>query len=195
LSLGARLGGLSSGGLGYTDIGNKYAITGLARDFYRRIGKHYGKFEQWIFEPHVAEALFNEYLSRADANVLPGYRINSVSKVGQSYSVRTGWRTAADPSTRRSIAGKMFVDASYEGDLMARAGVSYFVGREANDTYHETYNGVQVLDGHQFPDGVDPYAIAGDACQRVALGNFRMASWNPTVRVTKRCRPTITGSA
>src|SRR5215510_11763438 len=52
---GKHLGGLSSGGLGYTDIGNKYAITGLARGFYRRIGKHYGKFEQWIFEPHVAE--------------------------------------------------------------------------------------------------------------------------------------------
>ena len=59
---GKHLGGLSSGGLGYTDIGNKYAITGLARDFYRRIGKHYGKFEQWIFEPHVAEKIFNEYI-------------------------------------------------------------------------------------------------------------------------------------
>src|SRR5688572_11670781 len=56
---GETLGGMSSGGLGYTDIGNKYAITGLARDFYRRIGKHYGKFEQWIFEPHVAENIFN----------------------------------------------------------------------------------------------------------------------------------------
>jgi ribulose 1,5-bisphosphate synthetase/thiazole synthase len=46
---GKHLGGLSSGGLGFTDIGNKYAISGLALDFYRRIGKHYGKFEQWIF--------------------------------------------------------------------------------------------------------------------------------------------------
>src|SRR5687768_18033278 len=52
---GRNLGGMSSGGLGYTDIGNKYAVTGLARDFYRRIGQHYGKFEQWTFEPHVAE--------------------------------------------------------------------------------------------------------------------------------------------
>jgi hypothetical protein len=166
---GARLGGLSSGGLGYTDIGNKYAITGLARDFYRRIGKHYGKFEQWIFEPHVAEALFNEYLSRADAKVLYGYRINSVSKSGKS--IQSVWlENSADPSTRKSIAGKIFIDASYEGDLMALASVSYFVGREANDTYHETYNGVQVLDGHQFPDGVDPYTIAGDASSGLLWG-------------------------
>src|SRR5687768_285258 len=57
---GKHLGGLSSGGLGYTDIGNKFAISGLALDFYRRIGQHYGKFEQWIFEPRVAENLFKE---------------------------------------------------------------------------------------------------------------------------------------
>src|SRR6187200_3231232 len=63
---GQHLGGLSSGGLGFTDIGNKYAISGLALDFYRRIGKHYGKFEQWIFEPHVAENLFNQYIQRAN---------------------------------------------------------------------------------------------------------------------------------
>ena len=59
---GKHLGGLSAGGLGYTDIGNKYVVTGLSRDFYRRIGKHYGKFEQWIFEPHVAENIFKEYI-------------------------------------------------------------------------------------------------------------------------------------
>ena len=59
---GKQLGGLSSGGLGYTDIGNKYAVTGLARDFYRRIGSHYGKLEQWIFEPHVAEETFQYYI-------------------------------------------------------------------------------------------------------------------------------------
>ena len=61
---GNHLGGLSSGGLGYTDIGNKYAITGLALDFYRKIGSYYGKFEQWIFEPHVAENIFNNYIKK-----------------------------------------------------------------------------------------------------------------------------------
>src|SRR5689334_23837376 len=67
---GRHLGGLSSGGLGYTDIGNKYAVTGLARDFYRKVGQHYGKLEQWIFEPHVAEDIFKQYLDRAKADVL-----------------------------------------------------------------------------------------------------------------------------
>src|ERR1043165_6213975 len=67
---GKHLGGLTSGGLGYTDIGNKYAITGLARDFYRRMGKHYGKFETWIFEPHVAEEIFNQYIKEANVPVL-----------------------------------------------------------------------------------------------------------------------------
>src|SRR5580692_11429501 len=63
---GTRVGGLSSGGLGYTDIGNKYAIKGLSLDFYRRVGQHYGNFEQWIFEPHVAENIFLAYLKKAD---------------------------------------------------------------------------------------------------------------------------------
>src|SRR5256714_12194757 len=76
---GHHLGGLSSGGLGYTDIGNKYAISGLALDFYRRIGEHYGKFEQWIFEPHVAEQIFNEYIQRARVNVLFSYRLKNVN--------------------------------------------------------------------------------------------------------------------
>ncbi len=78
---GKHLGGLSSGGLGFTDIGNKYAISGLALDFYRRIGKHYGKFEQWIFEPHVAENLFNQYIQRANAEVFFSYRLKEVSKI------------------------------------------------------------------------------------------------------------------
>ena len=77
---GKRLGGLTSGGLGYTDIGNKYAITGLSRDYYRRIGKHYGKFEQWIFEPGVAERTFHQYIREADVAVLYQHRITAVKK-------------------------------------------------------------------------------------------------------------------
>jgi len=77
---GKHLGGLSSGGLGYTDIGNKYAVTGLARDFYRRIGNHYGKFEQWIFEPHVAEQTFQEYIRLASVNVLYDHQIIHAKK-------------------------------------------------------------------------------------------------------------------
>ena len=70
VSPAAHLGGLSSGGLGNTDIGNKMAITGLARDFYRRVGRHYGKPEQWIFEPHVAEDIFKAYIQEAAVAVL-----------------------------------------------------------------------------------------------------------------------------
>ncbi len=64
----------------------------------------------------------------------------------------------------------MFIDCSYEGDLMAKAGVSYIVGREANSTYNETYNGVQVREKHQFPDGVDPYKIKGDSTSGLVWG-------------------------
>ena len=159
---GQHLGGLSSGGLGFTDIGNKYAISGLALDFYRRIGQHYGKFEQWIFEPHVAENLFKEYVNRAKVDVLYSYRLKSLSKSGvtiQDITVENSKEPGAN--TERVIKAKVFIDCSYEGDLMAKAGVSYTVGREANSLYNETYNGVQVRDKHQFADGIDPYKIKG----------------------------------
>src|SRR5688572_31011040 len=77
---GKHLGGLTSGGLGYTDIGNKYAVTGLARDFYRRIGNYYGKFEQWIFEPHVAEETFHQYIKAAAVNILFDFRLVRAEK-------------------------------------------------------------------------------------------------------------------
>src|SRR3569833_1373571 len=168
---GKHLGGLSTGGLGYTDIGNKYAITGLARDFYRRLGKHYGKFEQWIFEPHAAEQVFNDYIKEAMVPVLFQYRIISADK-------QDGWikqivlESAASPSssTNKTITAKIFMDCSYEGDLMARAGVSYTVGREANSTYNETYNGIQLRVKHQFPDGVDPYKASGDPSSGLLWG-------------------------
>ncbi|HLA58302.1 MAG TPA: FAD-dependent oxidoreductase, partial [Puia sp.] len=78
-----HLGGLSSGGLSNTDIGNKIAITGLARDFYRRVGLHYGKTEQWIFEPHVAEDIFKAYIREASITVLFRQTLKSVLKKGQ----------------------------------------------------------------------------------------------------------------
>ncbi|QHV97203.1 FAD-dependent oxidoreductase [Spirosoma endbachense] len=157
---GRHLGGLTTGGLGYTDIGNKYAISGIARDYYRQIGKHYGKFEQWIFEPHVAEDLFNQYVKRADVNVLYAYRLASVKKLnGSIQSITVEPSTGSAPS--RVINAKVFLDCTYEGDLMAQAGVNYTVGREDNKAYGETYNGFQLLDKHQFADGVDPYKVPG----------------------------------
>ena len=81
---GVRLGGMTSGGLGFTDIGNKYAISGISRDFYRRVGQHYGKFEQWIFEPKVAESIFGDYVKRGGFEVLYNSRLKEVRKNGNT---------------------------------------------------------------------------------------------------------------
>ncbi|TKK71727.1 FAD-dependent oxidoreductase [Ilyomonas limi] len=168
---GKHLGGLTSGGLGFTDIGNKYAITGLARDFYRRVGQHYGKFETWIFEPHVAEQIFNEYIKEANITVLYDYRIiNATKQAGFIQNITVENSAAQLSSTNKNITAKMFIDCSYEGDLMAKAGVQYTVGREDNKVYNETWNGVQLLDKHQFPDGIDPYTIPGDTASGLLWG-------------------------
>ena len=159
---GRHLGGLTSGGLGFTDIGNKFAISGLALDFYRRIGQHYGKFEQWIFEPHVAENLFKEYIQRAKADVLYSYRLKGVNKSGTIISnIVVENSEKPEDGTDQIIEAKIFLDCTYEGDLMAKAGVAYTVGREDNSVYNETYNGVQLRDKHQFTDGIDPYKTKG----------------------------------
>lgn len=158
---GKRLGGLTSGGLGYTDIGNKYAITGLSRDYYRRIGKHYGKFEQWIFEPSVAERTFHQYVKEAKLEILYQHRITNAKKENGSVTEIQLESSTGGTAKHSVIRAKMFIDCSYEGDLLAKAGVSYTVGREANAQYGETYNGVQLLNKHQFPDGIDPYKIPG----------------------------------
>ncbi|MEO5683217.1 MAG: FAD-dependent oxidoreductase [Chitinophagaceae bacterium] len=168
---GQHLGGLSSGGLGYTDIGNKYAISGLALDFYRRIGQHYGKFEQWIFEPHVAEQTFKGYIQRGAVDVLYTARLKSVEKQGPGIvSVTVENSKKPEDITNRVIRAKMFIDCSYEGDLMAKAGVSYTTGRESNAVYNETFNGVQIKGKHQFPDGIDPYKTKGDAASGLLWG-------------------------
>jgi len=168
---GKHLGGLTTGGLGYTDIGNKYAITGLARNFYRRIGKHYGKFEQWIFEPSVAEKTMLGYIQSAKVPVWYNYRLHAVNKEGTTIKniIVENSGKSGETSTL-IIKAKMFLDCTYEGDLMAKAGVSYMVGREANSTYGETYNGVQVKNKHQFPEGVDPYKILGNPSSGLLWG-------------------------
>ncbi len=168
---GKRLGGLTSGGLGYTDIGNKFAISGLALDYYRRLGSHYGKFESWIFEPSVAEALYKEYIKRADVEVWYELALKDLKKEKSAISeislVNPLDETA--PPTH-IVRAKVYLDCTYEGDLLAKAGVSYIVGREANTVYGETYNGVQLLNKHQFPDGIDPYKKPGDPASGLVWG-------------------------
>lgn len=165
-----HIGGLTSGGLGYTDIGNKFAITGLSRDFYRRIGRHYGKFEYWIFEPKVASKVFTEYLSEANIKPLCNYRINKVYKNGTSIESIELMHSTDINAARFTIKAKQFIDCSYEGDLMAMSGVSYRVGRESNAEYNEKDNGVQLENKHQFPDGIDPYKTKGDSTSGLLWG-------------------------
>jgi hypothetical protein len=181
-----HLGGMSSSGLGFTDTGNKEVIGGLARRFYQLIFEHYDKPEawnwqkrseygnrgqgnpaiegdkrtQWIFEPHVAEASFEKMIRHSGIMLFRNEQI-----VRDSGVIKTGGgiRSIMTISGKR-FQGKVFIDATYEGDLMATAGVTYTVGREANSVYNETWNGVQkgvFHHGHWFKDNVDPYRIPG----------------------------------
>ena len=160
---GKYLGGMTTGGLGMTDIGNKYAVTGLARLFYRRIGEHYNKFEQWTFPPSVATATMNRFVKDADLDVLYYRRITDAQVQNKRIkSITLEDSRQPDKKTLIRVKAKQFIDCSYEGDLMAKAGVSYFVGREGNEEHDETLNGVQMSLWHQFPDEVDPYLKEGE---------------------------------
>ncbi len=161
-----HLGGLTTGGLGKTDIGNKHAVVALARDFYRRIGNHYNEFEMWNFEPHVASGIYNQYIQEAGLDIRKHHRLKEVEKKD---NVISSIRCMSDTG-ELIVNAKMFMDCTYEGDLIAKAGVSYTVGRESNDTYNETYNGVQLMEGHQFPDGVDPYIEKGNPSSGLLWG-------------------------
>ena len=153
------IGGMTTGGLGQTDIGNKQAVIGLSRQFYRKLGDHYGKLEQWLFEPHVAEELLMEYLDNPKIKVMQGWYLESVEKDG----TRIRSITCTDRKGKTTtIKADQFIDCSYEGDLMAAAGVSYRVGREDNSEYGETWDGFQLLDQHQFVDGIDPFVEPGN---------------------------------
>ncbi len=154
---GSHVGGLTSGGLGWTDIGNKAAIGGFSLDFYKRLGKHYGKAEAWTFEPSVAERELRGLLSEAKVAVKFNQRLASVKKSG----ARITEIVMEDGTVYR---GKQFIDTTYEGDLMAKAGVAFMTGREANERFEETLNGVrEQTHSHQFLVPVDPYVKPGDA--------------------------------
>ncbi|NJK91056.1 MAG: FAD-dependent oxidoreductase [Blastochloris sp.] len=150
----AHLGGLSAGGLGNTDIGNKHAIGGLSREFYRQVGRHYEVEEEWRFEPQVAESIFEQWVEEHRFTVFKRSFLAEIRMEGNQLK-------ALVLESGLTIQARIFLDCSYEGDLLARAGVSYTVGREANAVYGETLNGVQVRDKHQFDYAVDPYVVEG----------------------------------
>jgi hypothetical protein len=182
------LGGLTTGGLGATDIGNKRAIGGIAREFYGRVWQYYQRPESWTrqtseayfdrrnkpaegeektmwtFEPHVATAIYDDMLREAGGKitVVRGERLDLTSGKGV---IKSGARIVRIVmESGRTFEGRMFIDATYEGDVLAKAGVSYHVGREANSEYGETINGVQAAHAvsHQFIKKVDPYVKPGD---------------------------------
>jgi hypothetical protein len=185
-----HLGGLSSGGLGYTDTGNKAVIGGLARNFYHRVWAEYQKDStwawqrpeafgnkgqgtvamdkaertMWIFEPSVAEKVFEDYVKEFGLNVLRDEWLDRAKGV----RLTDGRIAEITMLSGKKFAGKMFIDATYEGDLLAAAGVSYHVGREANSVYGEEWNGNQVgilHHGHHFgavKQPVSAYKIPGD---------------------------------
>ncbi len=182
-----HLGGMTSSGLGFTDTGNKEVIGGLAREFYQLIYDHYQKPEswnwqkqseygnrgqgnpaidgekrtQWIFEPHVAEASFEKMINDNRITVFRDEWIDRESGIEMKKGSIVSFKTLSG----KRFKGKVFIDATYEGDLMAAAGVTYTVGREANSAYDETWNGVQkgvFHHGHWFKDNIDPYRIPGD---------------------------------
>jgi hypothetical protein len=182
-----RLGGLTSGGLGQTDIGSKAAIGGIAREFYQSIRRYYenpavwrwqprdqyrgggqsktGTSEEamWTFEPSAALAVFDQWITGNGIEVVYGERLDRESGVAMSRSIP--WRILSIATESGKVyRGRMFIDATYEGDLAAAANVSYTVGREANDVYEETLNGVQVKHArsHQLMPDIDPYVQPGD---------------------------------
>lgn len=185
-----HLGGLSSGGLGFTDTGNKAVIGGLAREFYHRVYLHYQKPDawrwekreqfgnkgqgtvaldgesrtMWIFEPHVAEQVFEQFIAEYKIPVVRNEWLNRQNGIKKNGATIVSIKTLSG----KTYAGKMFIDATYEGDLMAAAGVSYHVGRESQTQYSEQWAGVQtgvLHHRHHFDavkERISPYWVPGD---------------------------------
>lgn len=148
LNPGWHVGGMTSGGLSYTDIGNKHAIGGLAREFYRRIGACYGKPEEWCFEPSVATRVLGEMLSDARVEVLHGHYVGEALMTTDAAGQPRIQEIVTTSGLK--VLASYYLDCSYEGDLMARAAVSYRVGREAMAEFGETHNGQQCRSTHRF---------------------------------------------
>ena len=182
-----HLGGLTSGGLGYTDTGDKSVIGGLSREFYHRVYNHYNDSAawvwqkhseygnkgqgtvamdgenrtMWIFEPHVAEKVFEDFVAENKITVYRGELLDRETGVVKVDGKIVSFKTLSG----KTFSGKIFIDATYEGDLMASTGVSYHIGRESTAQYNEQWNGVQtgvLHHGHWFKSKISPYKIPGD---------------------------------
>ena len=186
-----HIGGMVTGGLNRTDIGKQEVIGGLPLELYWRAGQYYdmrrhGQEVSWFPEPHVAEALMHQMLDGSHVTVFLHHRLREKSGVTKS-----GTRIAEiSMENGSSWKAKVFIDASYEGDLMAQAGVSYTLGREGISQYGEPLAGVRAeTPGHQFTVKISPYdsdgkllpeiqggpaGEPGTADKKVQAYNFRM---------------------
>ncbi len=182
-----HLGGLSSSGLGFTDTGNKTVIGGIAREFYQLIYQHYqapgawnwqkqseyGNVGQgnpaidgenrtmWIFEPHAAEEAFEKLINQPNIKVYRNEWLDRDNGIIKQDGSIISFKTISG----KTFEGKVYIDATYEGDLMASAGVKYSVGREANSVYDEKWNGIQkgvFHHRHYFKEKIDPYKVPGN---------------------------------
>jgi hypothetical protein len=150
LEPGRHVGGMVSGGLSYTDVDRQeYLIGGLTRKFFQRLGAYYHEPIGWKFEPHVAEQTFNDLLRENKVSVFFGEQVTRVHKQGTAIQ-------ELDCQSSHHYKARIFIDSSYEGDLMKAAGVSYVIGREGRKRYHESLAGRQdLLPGvHQFRNDV-----------------------------------------
>lgn len=194
----SHLGGLSSSGLGWTDLGRSQTIGGLSREFYQALDRYYKKKEAWrqetreafiakveggniwdrvmlpkngimpVFEPHVAELVFDEFIREHGVKMVKDQWLNRETGVIKSGAAIKSVKMLSG----EVYTAKIFIDASYEGDLMAAARVSYTVGREANDQYKEFFNGIRTKDAlkNQLPAGIDPFIIKGDTTSGLLPG-------------------------
>ena len=181
----SRIGGLTTGGLGQTDIGNKAAIGGVAREFYQRVRTYYDDPKHWTWQTRDSYRSGGQSLTGNTEDTMwtfePSAALSIMQDLVREHRIPVVYRQRLDRSPRgvkkegpRIVAmttesgqvfhGRVFIDATYEGDLLAAAGVSYTVGRESNATYNETLNGVQTghAQYHQYLPGVDPYVTPGD---------------------------------
>jgi hypothetical protein len=175
-----HLGGLTSSGLGRTDTGDTSTIGGLSREFYRRVKDYYDQKKawdegsrssfqyhdddaetMWRFEPHVAELIYERMLDEAGVTIVRGQKLNRQDGVQMQDGEIVSFTTLAGDT----YEAPMFIDATYEGDLMAAAGVSYTVGREDQDKYGEKWAGVHKAARHHrhyFDEPVSPYKEPGN---------------------------------
>jgi hypothetical protein len=181
-----HLGGVATSGLTATDLNNFRSAGGLTREFYQRLYTYYndssawrsesrdvfferskkrtfsGKNDslkmQWVYESRVAEGILKKMLQEAGVTVVYKERLQLKNGVEK----KDAGIVAIRMESGRRYHAKIFIDATYEGDLMAKAGVSYIVGRESNSVYNETLNGIK-LNEIIGKDGVsiDPYVKKG----------------------------------